>query len=56
VWWAGYIFAVGAVEVFRLNLRRALIVALLLLGLMALQAGALAAVGSIFAEFGGGPT
>lgn len=48
VWWAGYVFVAGSTEVFRLSPRRSSVVAAVVLLLIALQHGALQAVGNLF--------
>lgn len=53
VWWAVYVFAAGATEVFRIRLRRALMIAMVLFMLLALQSSALQAVGNLFSQIGG---
>jgi hypothetical protein len=44
VWWAGYVYVAGAEEVFGLRARRSVLLAIILLGLLAAQHGALQAV------------
>ncbi len=48
VWWTGYVFVAGSQEVFHLNARRASVVALVILLLMALQHTAIQAAGNLF--------
>ncbi|MFW5728223.1 MAG: YIP1 family protein [Spirochaetota bacterium] len=47
VWWAGYVFVAGAEEVFHLRARRATVVAVVVLLLMALQHTAIQAAGNL---------
>ena len=50
VWWAGYVYVLGAVEVFRLSVKRASLLALILVALMAAQHGAVQAISQLITQ------